>query len=898
MRMNSQQILGSERSTGSLEAYAVKNVVKDLGNFIVKIRISRKNRNDYQRSDSAVYEVVNSVEDAYLLGVYYSGELNKAYMKLYSEKSGKIYIVYDPVGHKPYFLTEISPEELSGNKRLVKHPSFEAFELVEKLDLLRMKKVKLTKVVTKDPLTVRELRGYVDKAYEAKIKYHHNYVYDLLLIPGMRYSISNGRVVRSKTQISEESAVLLSKLTEGYPPEKKSYFMEFAELFEEKPPELKILAVDVEVYTPIETRIPNPEEAHYPVISVALVSSDGLKKVLVLSRQTEFGNLSAIPENCVIEFFDDERSLIMELFRVIGLYHVIVTFNGDIFDLQYVINRALTLGIDRSDIPFDVVDDYITLRHGFHIDLYRFFSIEAIQNYAFGSTYKEKTLDSVSRALLGESKLEIEVGVSSLPICDLIRYNLRDAELTLKLLTRNNMLVWKLVILMMRISKMGIEEVTRKAVSAWIKSLLFWEHRRRGYLIPESSDIIALKGEVKTASKLGKKFAGAIVIDPIPGVYFNVTVLDFASLYPSIMVVWNLSYETIDPQQGTCRRLADVKDESGRIIHRVCMDYEGITSQTISILREFRVKVYKKLAKDRSLSEELRNWYDIVQSAMKVFINASYGVFGHREFPFFSPALAESVTAIGRHVITSTLELASKHGLRVLYGDTDSLFVWNPERSALDNLVKEVSEKFKLEIEVDKTYRYVVFALKKNYIGVKEDGNADVKGFTGKKRNTPEIVKNVFNYVVEAMKTIEPAIDSVEDIKKKVRESVGSLYIKLKNRDLSLEDVTYSVELGKNLDEYDSEGAHVKAAKMLLAYNRQVRPGDVIYLIKVRSKEKVKPIQLARIDEIDIGEYMSIARSTLEQLLTPLNISWDEIAGSISQDLYTYTKGVHNNSQT
>ncbi|MCX8208127.1 MAG: DNA-directed DNA polymerase I [Sulfolobales archaeon] len=896
MRVNLQQAIKNTRSVGSLEAYAVKNLVKDLGNLIVKVRISRKGRVDYQKNGSATYEVTNTVDGAYLLGVYYSGELNKAYMKFYSKENNKVYIVYDPVGHKPYFLTETPPEELSNNKKLVRHQSFEAFELVEKLDLLRMRRVKLTKVITKDPLAVRELRGCVGKAYEAKIKYHHNYVYDLQLIPGMKYSISNGRIVRNKTKISEESAALLSKLTEGYAPEKKSYFIEFAELFEEKPPKLKVLAVDIEVYTPIETRVPNPEEAYYPIISVALVSSDDLKKVLVLSRQAELGDLATIPKDCVIEFFDDERSLIAELFRIMESYHVVVTFNGDYFDLLYVINRALTLGIDRSEIPLNVVDDYVTLRHGFHIDLYRFFAIEAVQNYAFGSAYKEKTLDAVSRALLGESKLEIEVGVPSLPVCDLIRYNLRDAELTLKLLTYNNMLVWKLIILMMRISKMGIEEVTRKAVSAWIKSLLFWEHRRRGYLIPESSDILALKGEVKTTSKLGKKFAGAIVIDPIPGVYFDVTVLDFASLYPSIMVVWNLSYETIDPPQGLCRKLADVKDESGRVIHRVCMDYEGITSQTISILREFRVKVYKKLAKDKNLPEELRSWYDVVQSAMKVFINASYGVFGHREFPFFTPALAESVTAIGRHVITSTIELASKHGLKVLYGDTDSLFIWNPERGALENLVKEVLKEFKLEIEVDKTYKYVVFALKKNYIGVKEDGSADVKGFVGKKRNTPEIVKNVFNYVVEAMKTIEPDIDSIEELKEKVRELVRSLYIKLKNRDLSLEDVAYSVELGKNLDEYDTEGAHVKAAKMLLAYSREVRPGDVIYLVKVASREKVKPIQLAKVDEIDVGEYMNVAKSTLEQLLTPLGVSWDEVTGSASQDLHAYTRGVRGSS--
>jgi DNA polymerase I len=139
---------------------------------------------------------------------------------------------------------------------------------------------------------------------------------------------------------------------------------------------------------------------------------------------------------------------------------------------------------------------------------------------------------------------------------------------------------------------------------------------------------------------------------------------------------------------------------------------------------------------------------------------------------------------------------------------------------------------------------------------------------------------------VDTLRSIEPSPSSVDLVKERVKESVRTLYLKLKNRDLSLEDVAYKNELNKELGEYKSEGPHVKAAKMLLAYGRQVRPGDIIYYVKVKGREKVKPIQLARIDEIDIDEYIKVARSTLEQLLTPLGVSWDEIAGALSLDLY------------
>lgn len=234
--------------------------------------------------------------------------------------------------------------------------------------------------------------------------------------------------------------------------------------------------------------------------------------------------------NAEVEIFDSERALILELFRIMNNYPLIITFNGDGFDLPYIYNRALVLGIDPAYIPIEEVRDFVSVRHGFHIDLYKFFSIEAIQNYAFSQAYKEKTLDAIAQALLGETKVAIDVSVSDLPLDKLAEYNMKDAELSLTLTTFNNELVWKLMVLIMRLAKMSLEDVTRRKVSAWVKNLMYWEHRRNNYLIPEREELKRLKGEVKTAAKIGgKRYAGAIVIDPIPGVYFNVVVLDFAS---------------------------------------------------------------------------------------------------------------------------------------------------------------------------------------------------------------------------------------------------------------------------------------------------------------------------------------------------------------------------------
>ncbi len=831
------------------------------------------------------YELVNSLKSGFLLGSYYDGRAGKAYLKFYNDSEEKVYLWYDQSGHLPYFITDMKPEDVRSIRKVVEDPSFVNVEVVKKYDLLRGKEVRLTKIVVKDPQAVPRLRKLVGEAWEARIKYHDNYVYDNGLVPGLEYRISDGRPEEIKRGIPED-VLNLYRNAVSESPDSIDFAMRLAPLFETRPPNVRRLAIDIEVYSPLRGRVPDPERTPYPVISVAFFGSDGLRKVLVLAREgLPFGDLSNLPEGVEVEVFDSERALLIETFRIVNEYPMVVTFNGDDFDLPYLFNRAVMLGVDPDYIPILSVRDFIGIRHGFHIDLYRFFSIEAIQNYAFGSAYKEKTLDAVASALLGEAKVALELGISELYLSKLIEYNAKDAELTLKLTTFGGELVWKLMILIMRLAKMGIEDVTRRKVSAWVKSLMYWEHRRRGYLIPNSEELLRLKGEVKTAARIGgKRYAGAIVIDPIPGVYFRVIVLDFASLYPSIIKVWNLSYETIDPPEGWCPSdsLREIRDEQGNVLHRVCVSRKGITTEIVGMLRDFRVRVYKKLAKSRTTSEDLRHWYDVVQKAMKVYINASYGVFGHEKFPFYTPSLAESVTALGRFVISSSLKKARELGLKVLYGDTDSLFLWDPLDKSLTELIEWVDTNFNLDLELDKKYRFVAFALKKNYLGVLDNGKVDVKGLVGKKKNVPRFLQETFNNVVNLMTQIEDNPVSLERVKERLKKEVKDLYRRLKDRDFTLDEVAFKTTLNKDIDSYvKTTPIHVKAALQLRRYGLFISRGDIILYVKTRTKDKVKAVQLAKLSDVDINEYLEATKSILQQLLTPFNISWEEVAGGV-----------------
>ncbi|MCC6055130.1 MAG: type B DNA-directed DNA polymerase, partial [Desulfurococcaceae archaeon] len=138
----------------------------------------------------------------------------------------------------------------------------------------------------------------------------------------------------------------------------------------------------------------------------------------------------------------------------------------------------------------------------------------------------------------------------------------------------------------------------------------------------------------------------------------------------------------------------------------------------------------------------------------------------------------------------------------------------------------------------------------------------------------------LFAYILKELSTIEEPEDAFKVISR-IRNELEKHYLLLKHRLLTLDEVAFQTTLSKSLSEYKkSTPQHVKAALMLQRYGMQMAAGDVVAYIKVKSKEGVKPVQLAKITEIDVQKYLEAMRTSLEQLFTALNISWEDIAGS------------------
>jgi len=830
---------------------------------------------------------------SYFVSATYDGKAKKALIKLYEPISERIYFWLDNTGHKPYCLTNLSPIELEKITRLTQHPGFDHFEIVDKFDPLLNKNVKVTSVIATDPLAIGGrptgcIRDIIvedypkvaetpivqePKVWESKIKYYQCYVYDRELLPGMIYEVKDSKLVLKNMEETEKNVKQIQEIFEDATNEEQQFIEQWAKLLEYPAPKFLFVALDIEVYTPIPTRMPDPREAAYPVVCVSLYGSDGKKRVLLLKREGSREGNERLPAEVALEYFDSEKKLIRAIFDALWSYPFVITFNGDDFDLRYLTHRAQNLGIRSDEIPIEVGKRVCLLKYGVHIDLYKFFFNRSIQIYAFNNRYRDITLDDVGKALVGMEKIKYEKSIGELSYTELAKYCFRDAEITFALTSFEDELVMKLILVLARISSMPMEDVSRQGVSRWIRNFMHREHRRRNMLIPNAEDILTAKGKTVTKAIIkGKKYKGAIVVEPVPGVHFNVSIMDFPSLYPSIIKVWNLGYQSILCQHPECHTNL-VPDTP----HWVCTKKRALESLLIGSLRDLRVQWYKTKSKDKVLSTELRGWYNIIQGALKVILNASYGVFGADSFDLYCPPVAEATAAIARHSLTQILKKAEELNIQVLYGDTDSIFLKNPSKKQIEDLAQWTEHELKMSLDVDKVYRYAVFSSrKKNYLGVLEDGSVDVKGLTGKKRHIPIFIKKAFDRMKERLAMVKKPAD-FEKAKKDICEIVRDCYICLKRREWeSLDELAFNVVLGEELGHYTkTTPQHVKAAKMM----KDVRAGDLISFVKVTKEPHVKPVELTTNNEVDVDKYIAYLQSTFDQVLDALGLDFEEILG-------------------
>jgi len=796
----------------------------------------------------------------YVISSSYNPKLNGIELVLFNSNTQKIEKWFD-TDFKAYFLSKKKITD-------IQFLCITEQRQVEKYNPLTDKKEKFWKVILKNPIYVRQSHTYED-VYQNHIKYFQNYIYNKDIKMGMPYKRVNGGL---EFKFDDEAEERITRVIGHINPSKADMeiYRTWARFLEYPAPPVKRTALDIEVYNE-GNRIPDSRVASLPILTACFAGNDGRKIALILLQENKKCEL---PEDITeIEFFSDEKKLIERIFEIFKEYPFILTFNGDDFDLKYIYHRALRLGIPKNKIPIKIEKQITFISDTIHLDLYKFFSIRAMKVYAFKNKYKDFDLDTIAKALIKHGKKVKKKDINKMSYKDLIEYCMGDAEITLELTTFNNNMVINLIFVLMRLSRLPIENVSRQSISKWVLSIMNYEHIRRNILIPNKAQIRQGRGEVVSRATIkGKKYKGAIVFQPKEGIYFDVLVLDFASLYPSIIKIYNIGYNTVNCPHPECR-----ENKIGSLPHWICTKNRSLESLIVGSLRDLRVFWYKRKAKDKKISEEWRNWYSTTEQSIKVILNASYGVFGSDAFPLYYPPAAEEITAIARHIISQTAKHAEEMGIKVLYGDTDSIFIIRPPKEKLEELIRWVEDKFKVDFEVDKVYRYVCLSgRKKNYFGVLEDGTVDVKGLTGKKKHTPQIIKNVFEEVKEILGGIKTE-EEMQFEKKRIIKKIKDIYWTLKRREWKdIKDLAFHITLSENLDQYvKTTPQHVKAARILLKKGYNVGAGSVIHFVKTKDKLGVRPVEEVSDEDIDVKKYVEFLKSTFEQILEPLGIDFD-----------------------
>ncbi|KAF9069049.1 DNA polymerase alpha catalytic subunit [Rhodocollybia butyracea] len=350
---------------------------------------------------------------------------------------------------------------------------------------------------------------------------------------------------------------------------------------------------------------------------------------------------------------------------------------------------------------------------------------------------------------------------------------------------------------------------------------------------PIEDDPEALKDALKGKGGKKDKYKGGLVLDPRKGLWNSyVLVMDFNSLYPSIIQEYNIDFTTIDKSE-----VEEIDaGEEGQLALPGSEVPQGVLPRIIATLVNRRKQV-KSLMKDRSATAAQLLQWDIKQKAYKLTANSMYGCLGFEYSRFYARQLAALTTHMGREILQHTKELAESMQLDVLYGDTDSLFV-NSNATELSEALR-ISSEFalvvnkryrKLEIDLDAIFQRLLLLQKKKYAAVKVEAEGEtsieVKGLDMKRREYCQLSKNVSQYVLGRILSGE----ATEIVVEQIHDYLTSVGENVRGGTCPLDEYVINKRLGKNPEDYPkAEGQpHVQVALKMKAKGGNARAGDII----------------------------------------------------------------------
>ncbi len=581
--------------------------------------------------------------------------------------------------------------------------------------------------------------------------------------------------------------------------------------------QLRIMAFDIEVYNQHGT--PSPERD--PVIIISVASNTGEEKTFLAEDHNDARIIREFVE--YIRYTDPD---------------IIVGYNNNNFDWPYLLERSKRIGI-KLDVsrragtePATSVHGHISIAGRLNVDLYDY--AEEIPEI------KVKTLEEVAE-YLGVMKKSDRTHVNWWDIPKywddktkrgiLVKYALDDVKATIGLADK----IIPFAIQLSNVTGLPLDQVGAMSVGFRLEWYLMRVAFKMNELVPNRIE------------RKEESYRGAIVLKPLRGLHEDIAVLDFSSMYPNIMIKYNVGPDTLR-KNGLEIGLCNIAPEVGHCFRK---EPPGFFKSVLSTLLRLRKEVRNTMKRFPANSPEYRI-LDERQRALKLLANASYGYMGWVAARWYCRECAEAVTAWGRNLILSSIDYAKKLGLKVIYGDTDSLFVEYKE-DLVRKLIDYVENKLGFEIKIDKIYRRVFFTeAKKRYVGLLADGRIDIVGFEAVRGDWCELAKEVQEKVAETILKTGSIDEAVNYVKKVVEE--------LSKGRIPLEKLIIWKTLSKKLSDYDQEAPHVVAARRMEQAGYKVSPGMKIGYVVVKGRGKIAPRSypyfMVSVDKVDIDYYV------------------------------------------
>lgn len=368
---------------------------------------------------------------------------------------------------------------------------------------------------------------------------------------------------------------------------------------------------------------------------------------------------------------------------------------------------------------------------------------------------------------------------NSVTITKLITLTMRDTGYITRMMYELNVL--PLALQITKIAGNVMSQTLQGGRSQRNEFLLLHAFSERNYICPDKQ-YNKNKGDnqqqeaTATSSKKKPTYAGGLVLDPKIGFYDKLILLmDFNSLYPSIIQEFNICFTTMSAKLDVEEMLTCAKREP------------GILPAEIRKLVECRREV-KKLMSNSSLPNDLRIQYNIRQLALKLTANSMYGCLGFQNSRFFAKHLASLITMKGRDILMHTRDLVQSMGFEVIYGDTDSIMIntnildYN-EALQFGKKIKQTVNKFykQVELDVDGVFKYMLLLKKKKYAAVtmsKDKAGKIVleqehKGLDIVRRDWSMLASKVGKMVLDHILSEQTSDERIENIQK-ILQKIGN----------------------------------------------------------------------------------------------------------------------------